>query len=45
MEEEHVEPISLITFSEVWKTSVEVGDCRHLWDFLNYNGYIKLYEE
>lgn len=41
MEDERVEPLSLIDFGEVWGTSVEVGDCRHLWDWLNYNGYVK----
>lgn len=40
MEESEVEPISLIDFAEVWETSVEVGDCRHLWDWLVYNGYV-----
>lgn len=40
MEEGCVEPLSLIDFGEVLETSVEVGDCRHLWDCLNYNGYI-----
>lgn len=40
MMEEPVEHISLIHFSEVWETRVEVGDCRHLWDWLVYNGYI-----
>lgn len=45
MEEDYVEPIALIDFEEAWKTSLEVGDCRHLWDYLNYNGYIKLFNE
>lgn len=45
MEEEYVEPISLIDFNEVWQDSVEVGDCRHLWDYLNYNGHIKLFND
>ncbi len=40
MEEESVEHLSLIDFGEVWQTSVEVGDCRHLWDWLVYNGYV-----
>lgn len=41
MEEENaVEPVSLIDFYEVWETSIKVGDCRHLWDWLNCNGHI-----
>ena len=44
-EEDYIEPLSLIEFSEVWETSVEVGDCRHLWDYLNYNQHIKTYKE
>lgn len=40
MPESNVELISLIDFSKVWETSVEVGDCRHLWDWLVYNGYV-----
>lgn len=41
MEEDSVvDSISLIDFSDVWTTSVEVGDCRHLWDWLVYNGYV-----
>ncbi len=45
MEEDYIEPISLIDFAKVWETSLEVGDCRHLWDYLNYNGHIKLFNE
>lgn len=45
MEEDYIEPISLVDFAEVWKTSLEVGDCRHLWDYLNYNDHIKLFNE
>lgn len=45
MEDEYVEPISLIDFDKVWETSLGVGDSRHLWDYLNYNGHIKVLEE
>ena len=38
--EESVEEVSLIDFEEVWETSVEIGDCRHLWDWLAYRGHI-----
>ena len=41
MEEDYIEPISLIEFAKVWETSLE----RHLWDYLNYNGHIKLFNE
>lgn len=45
MNEDQVEPINLPEFSEVWETSVEVGDPRHLWDWLVYNGYVLVEKE
>lgn len=45
MNEDSVEKLSLIDFGEAWETSVKVGDCRHLWDWMLYNGHILAQEE
>ena len=43
--EEDVERISLIDFMEVFESSIVMGDGRHLWDWLNYNEYIKTFDD
>ena len=44
-DEEEITAVSLIDFEEVWGGSLVMGDCRHLWDWLNYNGHIKTIKE
>ena len=44
-DEVEVVPLSLIDFEEVWEGSLIMGDCRHLWDYLNYNEHIKTIKE
>lgn len=40
--EDTIEEIKLTDFLEVYDTSIDMQDGRHLWDWLNHNGYIKV---
>jgi len=43
--EEDIEKISLIDFMKVYESSIVMGDGRHLWDWLNFNGHIKTFND